>query len=102
MVTDTHNHTCHFSFDAEMSIYELMTGASEKGLNNVVVTEHYELGFDDQLFDIDQYNKAFITWKDLSKDKEKKIIFDLKFYKYKKLHFYSYFYRFSIVFMEKS
>ncbi|MCQ2533156.1 MAG: histidinol-phosphatase HisJ family protein [Clostridia bacterium] len=71
MVADTHNHTCHFSFDAEMSIYELMTSAKEKGISNIAITEHYELGFDDQLFDIDQYSKAFVTWKDLSKDKVK-------------------------------
>lgn len=71
MVTDTHNHTCHFSFDAEMSIYELITAANAKQLSAIAITEHYEIGFTDQIFDLDQYNKAFATWKDLSSGKVK-------------------------------
>lgn len=69
MVSDTHNHTCHFSFDAEMSIYELIKAAKDNEISSVAVTEHYELGFDDQIFDIPQYADAFKTWKSLSQNK---------------------------------
>ena len=69
MYTDSHNHTCHFSPDAAMSIDELISSAREKDISTLAITEHYEIDYphkDDSLsllFDIDNYVKTFDEWK---------------------------------------
>lgn len=67
MFTDSHNHTSQFSGDAHMTAAELLSAAREKGLDAVVVTEHYELDYPHEIekplvFDIDSYFKAFGGW----------------------------------------
>ena len=42
MLTDTHNHTCHFSPDAKMTIDELIEAARSRNIGAVAITEHYE------------------------------------------------------------
>ena len=68
MLTDLHNHTCHFSPDAKMTIDELIIEAIKKNLNIVGITEHYEYDNPDpndniQTFDLDEYAKVFPEWK---------------------------------------
>lgn len=67
MFTDSHNHTSEFSSDAHMTVPELLSAAISKGLDAVVITEHYELEYPHELekplvFDIDAYFKAFGLW----------------------------------------
>lgn len=75
MLTDSHNHTCHFSSDAEMSISELITGCVQNNIKRVVITEHYDYDYPHkeeppQTFDIHQYIEAFEVWKKLSSNVE--------------------------------
>ena len=70
MYTDSHNHTCHFSSDAEMSISELILEANSLGIPRIAVTEHYEMDYPHkdlppQYFDPSQYNEAFDVWRKL-------------------------------------
>lgn len=60
LFTDSHNHTIEFSADASMTLDELVSAASGKGIPAVVVTEHYEKDFPHKIekpliFDIDAY-----------------------------------------------
>lgn len=71
MLTDSHNHTCHFSSDAEMSISELISGCSQRGISRIAITEHYDYDYPHieepvQTFDINQFVQAFEVWKKLS------------------------------------
>lgn len=68
MFADTHNHTCHYSPDAEQTIDELIAAAVSNNLSVVGITEHYEYDNPDpedniQTFDIDSYIKSFEDWK---------------------------------------
>lgn len=67
MITDGHNHTKHFSPDAEQSIDELVASAKAAGCGRIGITEHYEIDFPDDgvnwMFDLNEYNKTFQTWK---------------------------------------
>ena len=70
MLTDLHNHTCHFSPDAKMTIDELIDEAVRKGLSVVGITEHYEYDNPDpndniQTFDLDEYAKTFPKWQSM-------------------------------------
>lgn len=72
MYTDSHNHTCHFSPDAEMSISDLFTYAVKAKLPRIAITEHYDDDYphdlDDgkpQKFDLNQFNESFQIWKKL-------------------------------------
>ena len=47
MITDGHNHTKHFSVDAEQTIDELITAAKQMGFPRIGITEHYEIDFPD-------------------------------------------------------
>lgn len=67
MRADTHNHTCHFSPDAHMTIDELIETATERHLDIVGITEHYEYDNPDpddniQTFDLDEYTSTFPQW----------------------------------------
>ena len=66
MVTDGHNHTRHFSPDAEQSIEELCVASEQRGLKRIAITEHYDADFPDStlnwVFNIDEYAKAFPKW----------------------------------------
>ncbi|MCR4689189.1 MAG: histidinol-phosphatase HisJ family protein [Saccharofermentans sp.] len=70
MITDGHNHTKHFSPDADQSIEELIASAKNKGFNRVSITEHYEIDFPedglDWMFDLNEYNRTFKTWKTMA------------------------------------
>ena len=68
MFADTHNHTCHFSPDAEMTIDELISSAADRKIGIVGITEHYEYDNPDPTdiigtFDLEEYGKAFEEWK---------------------------------------
>ena len=68
MLADIHNHTCHFSPDAQMTIDELISSSVSRGLDVVGITEHYEYDNPDPLddittFDIIEYCKAFEDWR---------------------------------------
>jgi len=67
MVTDGHNHTRHFSPDADQSIGELCAAAAKLGINRLAVTEHYDADFPDGSlkweFDFDEYATAFSQWR---------------------------------------
>ena len=68
MLTDSHNHTCHFSPDAKTTIDELIMTASSLCIPRVAVTEHYELDNPDPeddigIFDLDSYLNTFGEWK---------------------------------------
>ena len=68
MLADIHNHTCHFSPDAQMTIDELISSSVSRGLDVVGITEHYEYDNPDPLddittFDIIKYCKAFEDWR---------------------------------------
>ena len=70
MYTDSHNHTCHFSSDAEMSISDLISACQKREIPRVVITEHYDIDYPhpeepSQVFDINQYIEAFEVWKRL-------------------------------------
>jgi len=71
MLTDTHNHTKHYSSDAKMSIEGLIRGCIDKNIRRVVITEHYDLDYPckDECFefDISDYGKNFPLWKELSR-----------------------------------
>jgi len=67
MYTDSHNHTLHFSGDAHMTAADLLSAAKAKGLDAVVITEHYEYDFPHEVdhalvFDIDKYFQTFAKW----------------------------------------
>lgn len=67
MFTDSHNHTSEFSADAHMTAQELCLSAKAKGLDAVVITEHYELDYPHklqkaQIFEIDTYFEEFRKW----------------------------------------
>ena len=68
MVTDSHNHTKHFSADAGQTIDELMKQAREQGFSRIGITEHYEVDYPedglDWTFDLNEYNEAFKIWKE--------------------------------------
>ncbi len=71
MVTDSHNHTCHFSSDAGMSISELISSCNQKQIKRIAITEHYDYDYPhpeepSQIFDINQYVDAFEIWKKLA------------------------------------
>ena len=67
MVTDGHNHTRHFSPDADQSIDELCVSAVSLGIKRLAVTEHYDADFPDGSlnweFDFDEYAAAFPKWR---------------------------------------
>lgn len=67
MVTDGHNHTKHFSPDAEQSIDDLISEAKAKGFNRIGITEHYDMDYPedglDWLFDLEKYRTEFIKWR---------------------------------------
>ena len=68
MFADVHNHTCHYSPDAQMTIDELIEAASKRGLAAVGVTEHFEYDNPDTednigTFDISRYSIGFDTWR---------------------------------------
>ena len=68
MVTDGHNHTRHFSPDAQQSIDELIDKALKTGIQRIGITEHYEIDFPEQdglnwMFDLDEYYKTFLDWR---------------------------------------
>lgn len=70
MYTDSHNHTCHFSSDAEMSISDFLGACRKNNIKRIVITEHYDMDYPhpeepSQIFDIDQYVEAFAVWKKL-------------------------------------
>ena len=70
MITDGHNHTKHFSPDAGQSVEELILEATSKGFTRIGITEHYELDYPEDglnwMFDIEEYNEAFKTWRRLA------------------------------------
>ncbi|SCW28532.1 histidinol-phosphatase (PHP family) [Ruminococcaceae bacterium YRB3002] len=73
MLADIHNHTKQFSPDAQMDIGELLDAAVKRGLDVVGVTEHFEYDNPDpmdivQVFDMDEYERVFGTWKDRCPD----------------------------------
>lgn len=73
MITDGHNHTCHYSPDAEMTIDQLITSAVNNNIPRIGITEHYELDNPDksdiiQTFDIDSYSRDFEKWKSMCPD----------------------------------
>ena len=75
MITDSHNHTCHFSSDAEMSISELIDSCVSRNIKRAVITEHYDYDYPHpeippQVFDLAQYYDAVKLWKKLSNDVE--------------------------------
>ena len=75
MITDSHNHTCHFSADAEMSISEFLDTCVKRNIKRAVITEHYDYDYPHkeippQTFDIAQFYDAFKLWKKLSTDVE--------------------------------
>ena len=74
MVTDGHNHTCHFSPDADQSIDELCASAKKLGLDRIAVTEHYDADFPDSElnweFGFDEYAAAFPKWRNDNPDTE--------------------------------
>ena len=68
MLTDTHNHTCHFSPDAESTIDDIFAKATAGHLDVIALTEHYEYDNPDpndniQTFDLDKYTAEFAAWK---------------------------------------
>ena len=68
MFSDLHNHTCHFSPDAEMTIDELIDNSIKRGMSYVGITEHYEYDNPDpndniQVFELDEYANDFSDWK---------------------------------------
>ena len=67
MITDGHNHTKHFSVDAEQSIDELISEAKSKGFSRIGITEHYEIDFPDDglncMFDLNEYDRVFEQWR---------------------------------------
>ncbi|MCR5617467.1 MAG: histidinol-phosphatase HisJ family protein [Clostridiales bacterium] len=68
MLTNTHNHTCHFSPDAHTTIDEFIENAVRLGIKVAAITEHYEYDNPDpddniQTFDIKEYEKEFRKWK---------------------------------------
>ena len=68
MLTDGHNHTRHFSPDAEQSIDELIKSAKDEGCRRIGITEHYEIDFPDDgvnwMFDLNKYQETFKTWRE--------------------------------------
>ena len=67
MLVDLHNHTCHFSPDAVMSIDTLIEAAVARHLSAVGITEHYEYDNPDPdddvgIFDLDKYTDSFRNW----------------------------------------
>ena len=68
MITDGHNHTKHFSVDAGQTIDELVAQAKAQGCSRIGITEHYEIDYPDDglnwMFDINEYNEAFKTWRE--------------------------------------
>ena len=70
MRTDVHNHTCHFSPDAKMTIDKLISTAVKRNLDIVAVTEHFEYDNPDpndniQTFDLNEYSETFRKWRKL-------------------------------------
>lgn len=70
MRTDLHNHTCHFSPDAKMTIEKLISTAVKRHLDIVAITEHFEYDNPDptdaiQTFDLDEYSETFRKWRKL-------------------------------------
>jgi len=67
MITDGHNHTKHFSPDAEQSIDELIYEAKAKGFTRIGITEHYEIDYPDDginwKFDLNEYDRVFENWR---------------------------------------
>ena len=68
MYTDSHNHTSQFSADAAMTAPELLAAAKRRGLDAVVITEHYEMDYPHEIdkelmFNIDEYFTSFSAWK---------------------------------------
>lgn len=49
---DSHNHTMHFSIDADQTLDELIEGAVQQGLKGVAVTEHYDKDVIDGFFQV--------------------------------------------------
>lgn len=74
MITDSHNHTKHFSPDAEQTVNELILSAKAKGCKRIGITEHYEIDFPDDginwEFDLNEYKQSFDSWKKNSGDVE--------------------------------
>ena len=74
MITDGHNHTKHFSVDAEQTIDELITAAKQMGFPRIGITEHYEIDFPDDglnwMFDLEEYNRVFPEWQAKAGDLE--------------------------------
>lgn len=69
MLTDSHVHTKHFSGDAKMTIEEVFAAAVERGLDSVVITEHYDDDFPHDMegpmtFDPGDYYAAFLNWRE--------------------------------------
>lgn len=68
MVTDGHNHTKHFSVDAEQTIDELINEAKAKGYTRIGITEHYEIDFPEDglnwMFDLNEYDREFVKWQE--------------------------------------
>lgn len=68
MVTDGHNHTKHFSPDAEQDIESLIIDAKSNGFKRLGIAEHYEIDYVDDglnwMFNLDEYNEAFKTWRE--------------------------------------
>lgn len=68
MRADNHNHTCHFSADAKMTIDELIDASVAASIDVVAVTEHYDYDLDDPegndfTFDIPSFIGSFEEWK---------------------------------------
>ncbi|MBN1891401.1 MAG: histidinol-phosphatase HisJ family protein [Clostridiales bacterium] len=69
MLTDSHVHTKHFSGDAKMTIDEVFAAAVERGLDSIVITEHYDDDFPHDMegpmtFDPNDYYAAFQNWQE--------------------------------------
>lgn len=67
MITDSHVHTLHFSGDGRMTADEMMKAAVMRGLESIVVTEHYDDDFPHDMegpmiFDLEDYFSAFSGW----------------------------------------
>lgn len=70
MLADSHMHTAVFSSDAFQTPEELISGARDLGINNIAVTEHYDMDYphtdENFVFDLEEYGKVFPSWQALS------------------------------------
>lgn len=70
-LADNHCHTKDFSFDGQMSAGEMIDVSIKKGLDSVVVTDHYEEDYPirsskPQVFDLNEYFEKLAVWQEMA------------------------------------